>query len=47
MTTTKPLQFNIAVIVFQAPTNRLKNLRPLLPQFNRTLRVASKGHVTW
>jgi len=39
-------QFNIAVIVLQAPSNRLKDLRPLMPQFNRTVLVASKGQVT-
>lgn len=40
-------QFSIAVIVLQAPTNRLKDLRPLVPQLQQTLRTASKGQVTW
>jgi hypothetical protein len=40
-------QFTIAVIVLQAPTNRLKDLRPLVPQLHRMLPVASKGQVTW
>ncbi len=39
-------QFSIAVIVLQAPTNRLKDLRPLISQFNREVLVASKGQVT-
>ena len=40
-------QFTIAVIVLQAPTNRLKDLRPLVPQLHRMLPVAPKGQVTW
>lgn len=40
-------QFTIAVIVLQAPTNRLKDLRPLVPQLHRMLPVALKGQVTW
>lgn len=40
-------QFTIVVIVLQAPTNRLKDLRPLVPQLHRILLVAPKGQVTW
>lgn len=40
-------QFTIAVIVLQAPTNRLKDLRPLVPQLQRQLSDAPKGQVTW
>lgn len=40
-------KFTIAVIVLQAPTNRLKDLRPLLPHLHRILLTASKGQVTW
>jgi len=39
-------QFSIAVIVLQAPTNRLKDLRLLMPQLHRILPLASKGQVT-
>jgi len=40
-------QFTIAVIVLQAPTNRLKDLRPLVPQLQQMVPVAPKGQVTW
>ena len=40
------LQFSIAVIVLQAPTNRLKDLRPLISQLQRILLTAPKGQVT-
>jgi hypothetical protein len=39
-------QFTIAVIVLQAQTNRLKDLRPLLPKLLQILTTASKGEVT-
>jgi len=39
-------QFNIAVIVLQAPTNRLKDLRPLVLQLQRMVPVAPKGQVS-
>jgi uncharacterized protein DUF5615 len=39
-------QFSIAVIVLQAPTNRLKDLRPLVPQLQRMLSDPPKGQVT-
>jgi hypothetical protein len=39
-------QFIIAVIVLQAPTNRLKELRSLVPQLQRMLPLAPKGQVS-
>ena len=39
-------QFTIAVIVLQAPTNRLKDLRPLLPKLQQILPIAPKGEVS-
>ena len=39
-------QFTIAVIVLQAQTNRLNDLRPLLPKLLQILTTASKGEVT-
>ena len=39
-------QFTVAVIVLQAPTNRLKDLRPLVPELLRILATAPKGQVT-
>jgi len=40
-------QFTIAVIVLQASTNRLKDLRLLVPQLQRMAPVAPKGQITW
>ena len=40
-------QFTIAVIVLQTPTNRLKDLRPLVLQLQRKRSGAPKGQVTW
>lgn len=40
-------QFNIAVIVLQAPTNRLDDFRPLVPQLQQVAPVAPRGQVTW
>jgi Domain of unknown function (DUF5615) len=40
-------QFSIAVILLQAPTNRLKDLRPLVPRLLRILTTAPKGQATW
>lgn len=40
-------QFSIAVIVLRSSTNRLKDLRPLVPQLQRIVRTAPKGQVTW
>ena len=39
-------QFTIAVIVLQAQTNRLKDLRPLLPKLLQILTTAPKSEVT-
>jgi hypothetical protein len=39
-------QFTIAVIVLQAPTNRLRDLQPLLPKLFQTLSTAPKGRVS-
>ena len=39
-------QYTIAVIVLQAPTNRLKDLRPLLPKLLQALPTALKGQVS-
>jgi uncharacterized protein DUF5615 len=39
-------QFAIAVIVLQAPTNRLKDLRPLLPKLHQLLPTAPQGKVS-
>ena len=39
-------QFTIAVIVLQAPTNCLRDLRPLLPKLLQTLATAPKGAVS-
>lgn len=38
-------RFVIAVIVLEAPTNRLKDLRPLLPQLQQMLPLTPKGEV--
>lgn len=40
-------QFSIAVIVLQAATNRLHDLRPLVLQLLKILPTAPKGRVTW
>jgi predicted nuclease of predicted toxin-antitoxin system len=40
-------QFSIAVIVLQAATNRLHDLRPLVPQLQQVHVAAPKGQVTW
>ena len=39
-------RFNIAIVVLQAPTNRLKDLRPLLPKLQQLLLTAPKGEVS-
>jgi hypothetical protein len=39
-------KFALAVLVLQAPTNRLKDLRPLLPKLHQILPAAHKGQVT-
>ena len=40
-------QFSIAVIVLRSSTNRLKDLRALVPQLQRIVPTAPKGQVTW
>lgn len=39
-------QFDIAVIVLQARSNRLADLKPLVPKILRTLSIAQKGKAT-
>jgi hypothetical protein len=38
--------FNIAVIVLQAPSNRLADLKPLAPEVLAILATAAKGQAT-
>jgi len=40
-------RFSIAVIVLRARTNRLADLRPLVPQLLEALQQAAPGEVTW
>lgn len=40
-------QFTIAVIVLQAPTNRLQDLRLLAPKLQTVLSMLVKGQVSW
>jgi hypothetical protein len=40
-------RFSIAVIVLRAQSNRLTDLRRLIPQVLATLPVAKRGEVTW
>ena len=40
-------RFGIAVVVVRAPTNRLRDLVPLLPDILAALPVAKRGKVTW
>ena len=39
-------QFSIAVIVLESPTNRLKDLQPLLPKLQQLLLKVRKGEVS-
>jgi hypothetical protein len=39
--------FTIAVIVLSAPTNRLKDLRPLVPRLIEALPLVPKGEIRW
>ncbi|MEG4109423.1 hypothetical protein [Microcoleus sp. S13_C5] len=39
-------QFDIAVIVLQAPSNRLTDLKPLAPKVLAILAMATRGQVT-
>ena len=40
-------KFRIAVVVVRAPTNRLRDLLPLVPQVLAALPGAKHGEVTW
>lgn len=40
-------QFTLAIIVLQAPTNRLKALRPILPRLQQVLLTTPKAEVVW
>ena len=40
-------RFSIAVILLRARTNRLADLRPLVPQLLEALEQAARGEVTW
>lgn len=40
-------RFSIAVIVLRAPSNRLADLRPLVPKLLEVLPTARAGTVTW
>lgn len=40
-------RFTIAVVVLQAPSNRLKDLRLLIPKLQAVLPVLVKGQVRW
>ena len=42
-----PPHFSIAVIVLRAPSNRVTDLRRLIPQLLAALPVAKRGEVTW
>ena len=39
--------YNVAVIVLRAHTNRLRDLRPLVPELLTTLPSAKRGDVLW
>ena len=40
-------RFSIAVIVLRAPSNRVTDLRRVIPQLLAALPVAKRGEVTW
>ena len=40
-------QLRIAVIVLQSASNRLADLRPLIPKLQALLPVAAKGEIQW
>jgi hypothetical protein len=40
-------RFSVAVIVLRAPSNRVADLRSLIPQLLAVLPVAKRGAVTW
>ena len=39
--------FNLSVIILQAPTNRLRDLEPLVPKLLTALPAVPKGQVRW
>ncbi len=39
--------FSIAVVILRARTNRLVDLRPLIPKLLEVLPMAKRGEVTW
>jgi len=39
--------FNMAVLILQVPSNRLKDLRPLVPKMLQVLPTAKHGEATW
>jgi predicted nuclease of predicted toxin-antitoxin system len=41
------LQFSIAVVVLRARTNRLSDLRSLIPKLVEVLPTAKQGQITW
>ena len=41
------LSFSIAVVILRARTNRLADLRPLLPRLLEVLPSAKRGEVAW
>ena len=40
-------RYNIAVIVLRAPSNRVNDLRPLVPQLLALLPTAKRGEALW
>jgi len=40
-------RFSIAVVVLRAPSNRLADLRPLVPKLLDAIPNAKRGEVTW
>jgi len=40
-------RFSIAVLILRARTNRLGDLRPLIPRLLKLLPTAPKGQITW
>jgi len=43
----KLLRFDMAVVVLRAPTNRLVDLRPLVPKLLEVLPAAKRGEAFW
>lgn len=40
-------QYTLALIILQAPTNRLRDLQPLVPKLLSVLPTVPKGQVRW